>query len=100
MKIDVGRFTSSNQYCGSLVLSVDKCDSDQSAAKALLAGAANAANGYKSVQGQLRELGIVMSKRGEALRINYFGGLEDTACYPRTLQEALDQGFELSKRRP
>jgi len=31
----------------------------------------------------------VMGKRGETLRINYFGG-----------QEALDQGFELAKRRP
>jgi hypothetical protein len=78
------------------VLSVDKCDSDQSAAKAQ---AASVATGYKSVQEQLRQIGIVMSKRGETLRINYFGGLEDTARYPQTLQEALDLGFALAKRR-
>jgi len=78
------------------VLSVDKCDSDQSAAKAQ---AASVATGYKSVQEQLRQIGIVMSKRGENLRINYFGGLEETACYPRNLQEALNQGFEMVRRR-
>ena len=78
-------------------MSVDKRDSDQSATRAQLAGAA--AESYKTVQEQLREIGIVMSKRGETLRINYFGGLEETACYPRTPQEALDQGFELARRR-
>lgn len=34
---------------------------------------------YKSVQERLREAGIVMSKKGEVHRINYFGGLEETA---------------------
>ena len=66
----------SNHYFGESGIVRHKCDSDQSAAKALLAGAATAANGYRSVQEQLREIGIVMSKRGETLRINYFDGFQ------------------------
>ena len=57
-----------------------------------------AAGTYKWVQEQLRDIGIVISKRGETLRINYFSGLEDTARYPSSLQEALEAGFEMRKR--
>jgi hypothetical protein len=57
-----------------------------------------AAGTYKWVQEQLREVGIVISKRGETLRINYFSGLEDTAHYTTSLQEALETGFEMRKR--
>ncbi|MDX8433451.1 hypothetical protein RFN25_08395 [Mesorhizobium abyssinicae] len=47
---------------------------------------------YKSVQERLREAGIVMSKKGEVHRINYFGGLEETALYTTSLEEALTMG--------
>jgi len=52
---------------------------------------------YKSVQDQLRASGIVMSKKGEVLRINYFSGLEDTAHYTASLQEALEKGLAMAK---
>jgi hypothetical protein len=53
---------------------------------------------YKEVQEKLRDKGIVISKRGDTHRINYFGGLEDTARYTTSLQDALKQGFEMAKR--
>jgi hypothetical protein len=44
-----------------------------------------------------RHIGVaVMSKRGETIRLNYFGGLEDTAKYATDLQEALALGKELA----
>ena len=36
---------------------------------------------YKAVQEELRAAGIVMSKKGETHRINFFSGLENTAHY-------------------
>ena len=57
-----------------------------------------AAGTYKWVQEQLRDIGIVISKRGETLRINYFSGPEDTARYSTSLQEALEAGFEMRRR--
>ncbi|WP_245470112.1 hypothetical protein [Mesorhizobium sp. M2C.T.Ca.TU.002.02.1.1] len=39
-----------------------------------------------------------MSKRGETIRINFFGGLEDTALYSNNLEEALDKGLEMAGR--
>lgn len=52
---------------------------------------------YKSVQDQLRDSGIVMSKKGNVHRINYFSGLEDTALYTESLQEALEKGLAMAK---
>ena len=54
---------------------------------------------YKSVQETLRSAGIVMSKKGETHRINFFSGLEDTAYYAQSLQEALDKGLAMARRR-
>ncbi len=53
---------------------------------------------YKAVQETLREIGIVISKRGEIHRINFFGGLEDTAHYTTSLQDCLDKGVDMAKR--
>jgi hypothetical protein len=51
---------------------------------------------YKTVQEVLRKAGIVMSKKGEVHRINFFSGLEDTAYYTRSLQDALDKGLAMA----
>jgi hypothetical protein len=54
---------------------------------------------YKSVQEKLRDAGIVMSKRGDIHRINFFGGLEGTAYYTESLEEALERGLSMAKNR-
>ena len=51
---------------------------------------------YKSVQAQLRTVGIVISKKGEVHRINFFGGLEDTVYQTESLKDALDQGLKMA----
>ncbi|WP_432283675.1 hypothetical protein SLT36_17400 [Aminobacter sp. BA135] len=51
---------------------------------------------FSDVRESLRSIGVVMSKRGETIRLNYFGGLEDTAKYATDLQEALALGRELA----
>jgi hypothetical protein len=51
---------------------------------------------YKSVQAQLRAAGIVISKKGEVHRINFFGGLEDTAYHTDSLKDALVQGLKMA----
>ncbi|UVK38503.1 hypothetical protein LHFGNBLO_005673 [Mesorhizobium sp. AR10] len=53
---------------------------------------------YKAVQETLRAAGIVMSKKGETHRINFFSGLEDTARYTTNLQDALDNGLAMARR--
>ena len=50
---------------------------------------------YGAVQEQLREAGIVISKRGDTIRINFFGGLENTARYTESLEEALEIGLAM-----
>lgn len=52
---------------------------------------------YKTVQEALRAAGIVMSKRGETHRINFFFGLEDTAHYTTSLQDALEKGLAMAR---
>lgn len=52
---------------------------------------------YKSVQETLRAAGIVISKKGDVHRINFFGGLEDTARYTTNLMEALKQGLAMAR---
>jgi hypothetical protein len=54
---------------------------------------------YKAVQEALREIGIVISKRGNVHRINFFGGLENTAYYTQELQDALEKGLAMAKPR-
>ena len=54
---------------------------------------------YREVQEKLREIGIVISKRGETLRINYFSGLEDTAHYTTSLEDALEKAQQMAKPR-
>jgi hypothetical protein len=54
---------------------------------------------YKVVQEMLREIGIVISKRGDTHRINFFGGLEETAYYTTSLTDALDRGVDMARRR-
>lgn len=51
---------------------------------------------YGEVREQLRELGIVISKRGYMHRINFFGGLENTAHYTESLEEALERGVAMA----
>ncbi len=53
---------------------------------------------YGAVREQLREAGIVMSKRGDTIRINFFGGLENTARYTESLEEALKIGLAMKGR--
>ena len=53
---------------------------------------------YRAVQERLRAVGVVMSKSGDVVRINYFGGLEDTAFYSTSLRETLDKGLEMGRR--
>ncbi|MDG4900914.1 MULTISPECIES: hypothetical protein [unclassified Mesorhizobium] len=52
---------------------------------------------YKSVQETLRAARIVISKKGDAHRINFFGGLEDTAHYTTSLKEALERGLAMAR---
>ena len=52
---------------------------------------------YKAVQGVLRKAGIVISKKGEVHRINFFSGLEETAYYTTSLQDALDKGLAMAR---
>lgn len=52
---------------------------------------------YKAVQEVLRKAGIVISKKGEVHRINFFSGLENTAYYTTSLQEALDRGLAMAR---
>jgi hypothetical protein len=54
---------------------------------------------YKSVQETLRAAGIVMSKKGDIHRVNFFGGLENTARYATSLKEALEKGLAMAKPR-
>ena len=49
---------------------------------------------YREIQEKLREMGIVISKKGGTLRINYFSGMEDTARYVTSLQEALEEAHK------
>ncbi|WP_181183462.1 MULTISPECIES: hypothetical protein [unclassified Mesorhizobium] len=52
---------------------------------------------YKTVQETLRAAGIVMSKKGDIHRINFFGGLENTAHYASSLKEALEKGLAMAR---
>ncbi|SJM30438.1 hypothetical protein [Mesorhizobium delmotii] len=52
---------------------------------------------YKAVQDVLRKAGIVISKKGELHRINFFSGLENTAYYTTSLQEARDRGLAMTR---
>lgn len=52
---------------------------------------------YRQVQEQLREVGILMSKRGGTIRINYFAGLEVTAYYTDDLEKALVAGMTMAR---
>ncbi|MDX8448569.1 hypothetical protein [Mesorhizobium captivum] len=38
-----------------------------------------------------------MSKKGDVHRINFFGGLEDTARYTTSLKEALERGLAMAR---
>ena len=51
---------------------------------------------FSDVRETLRTIGVVVSKRGETIRLNHFGGLEDTAKYTTDLQDALALGRELA----
>jgi hypothetical protein len=55
---------------------------------------------YKAVQERLRKAGVVISKRGCVHRINFFGGLETTAYYTESLQDALEKGLQMARPRP
>lgn len=52
---------------------------------------------YRHVQDQLRTVGIVMSKKGDIIRVNHFAGLEATASYSQSLGQALLAGMAMSR---
>lgn len=52
---------------------------------------------YRDVQEHLRAVGVVISKRGDTIRVNYFGGLEETAYYTESLEEAFDAGMRMAR---
>lgn len=52
---------------------------------------------YREVQERLRLVGILMSKRGNTIRVNHFGGHEDTAHYTESLQDAFDAGMRMAR---
>jgi hypothetical protein len=54
---------------------------------------------YKAVQEMLREIGIVISKRADTHRINFFGGLEETAYYTTSLPDAMNRGVDMARLR-
>ena len=55
---------------------------------------------YKIVQERLREAGIVISKKGNVYRINFFGGLPGTAYYTDSLDDALSSGLAMAAASP
>ncbi|WP_287364018.1 hypothetical protein [Mesorhizobium sp.] len=52
---------------------------------------------YKAIQDVLRKAGIVISKKGELHRINFFSGLENTAYYTTSLEDALERGLAMAR---
>ncbi|GAA2818663.1 hypothetical protein EDC40_103441 [Aminobacter aminovorans] len=52
---------------------------------------------YREVQERLRAVGIVVSKRAGVIRLNYFGGFEQSALYAIDLQEALNVGLKMAE---
>ncbi len=52
---------------------------------------------YREVQDQLRVIGILMSKRGNRIRVNHFGGEENTAYYTHSLDDALSAGIKMAR---
>lgn len=52
---------------------------------------------YRQVQEQLREVGVLMSKRGGRIRINHFAGIEETAHYTDSLEDALRTGLAMAR---
>lgn len=52
---------------------------------------------YRQVQERLRLVGVMISKRGDTIRVNNFGGLAETAYYTESLQEALDAGMKMAR---
>ncbi|TIM36146.1 MAG: hypothetical protein E5Y61_05245 [Mesorhizobium sp.] len=52
---------------------------------------------YKAVQDVLRKAGIVISKKGELHRVNFFSGLENTAYYTTSLEDALERGLAMAR---
>ena len=52
---------------------------------------------YRDVQDRLRQAGIVISKKGDVHRINFFGGLADTAYYTSSLDDALSTGLVMAR---
>lgn len=40
---------------------------------------------YREVQERLRLVGVMISKRGDTIRVNHFGGFEDSAYYTESL---------------
>lgn len=54
---------------------------------------------YRELQEQLRDIGIVISKKGDTLRINYFSGLENTAHYTTSFEDALEKAQKMANPR-
>ncbi|CAN7718435.1 hypothetical protein [Aminobacter aminovorans] len=52
---------------------------------------------YREVQEQLRLVGILISKRGDSLRVNHFSGGPETAYVTSDLEEALWAGLTMAK---
>lgn len=52
---------------------------------------------YREVQECLRAVGVVISKRGGVIRVNHFGGFENSALYAKDLQEALNVDLKMAR---
>ncbi|MCX8571804.1 MULTISPECIES: hypothetical protein [Aminobacter] len=52
---------------------------------------------YREVQEQLRLVGIMISKRGDSIRVNHFSGAPETAYVTSDLQEALRAGLTMAR---
>jgi len=52
---------------------------------------------FREVREQLRIVGILISKRGDDIRINHFGGMPETAVVTSSLDEALTAGLSMAR---
>jgi hypothetical protein len=52
---------------------------------------------YREVQEQLRSVGMLISKRGQSLRVNHFSGSPETAFFTSDLEEALRAGLSMAR---
>lgn len=50
---------------------------------------------YREVQERLRLVGVMISKRGDTIRVNHFGGFQDSPYYTESLEDAFGAGMKM-----